>query len=205
MNQKKLSIGILVVLALIVVGVFVWKTKNVSQPEQITQMTEQPSKTDEIESIQDLIDGEYTFTPVDTSDWQTYHNEEAGFEVKIPKGWFCGGIALDQNSKRSLVCLEEEKKTDYYKGKSENNLIMINFPDLGKISTDSLRENLINAKKDNSKIYDLILDRKNSVLVVAPTRIINISDNSSEWNLVVFPSVRKDIFDGFLQSFRFLK
>ena len=86
MNQK-LIIGILVALVLVGVGIFGWKTENMSHPEQIAQTIEQPEKSEEIESVRDLIDGEYVFTSIDTSDWQTYRNEEAGFEVRIPKNF----------------------------------------------------------------------------------------------------------------------
>ncbi|MFZ1655047.1 MAG: hypothetical protein WBO92_00830 [Candidatus Moraniibacteriota bacterium] len=212
MNHKPLFLTVALIALLVIAGAF-WCIQNrppmaVNQPvvKEAPIQAEQPTQTEGTEGIKDLIDGEYAFTPVDTSDWQTYRNEEVGFEVKIPKDWFCGGIALDPNSKRSIVCLEEKLIKDYYAGKFGNNdIVMINFPDLEEISTTSLKENLISAKQYGSKIFSLMIDKENAVLVIMSTHIINVSDGSSEWNIVAFPSVKKDVFDGLLRSFKFLR
>lgn len=88
MNQSKILITVLLALLILCGGFYVWKMKTMKQEERATQTTEQPKqsvKTDEIESIKDLIDGEYTFAPINTSDWQVYWNEEAGFEIRFPE------------------------------------------------------------------------------------------------------------------------
>lgn len=86
MNQKHIFVAVGVFLLLALGGGFwVWEKKQiVPQPKQETPVVQQPTQTDEVESVKDLVDGEYTFTPIDTSDWQTYRNEELGFEVKVP-------------------------------------------------------------------------------------------------------------------------
>lgn len=43
------------------------------------------SAINEIGSIKDLVGGEYSFAPVDTSNWQVYQDKEPGFEVRLPK------------------------------------------------------------------------------------------------------------------------
>ena len=67
-------------------------SSNTDQPDTsngATQATRPSEDTteDEISSIKGLIDGEYQFPPVDTSNWKTYRNDELGFEVKMPKEW----------------------------------------------------------------------------------------------------------------------
>lgn len=73
--SKRLSI-ILTLTLIALVGVFcVWKQRTavapvVSNPVVTSQPAPEPTQSD---------------TPIDTSDWKTYRNEEYGFEVKYPK------------------------------------------------------------------------------------------------------------------------
>ncbi|QQR77170.1 MAG: hypothetical protein IPJ67_03415 [Candidatus Moraniibacteriota bacterium] len=91
----------------------------------------------EIESVKDLIDGEYTFAPVDTSTWQTYRDEELGFEVKIPEDW--SGKADGEG-----VCLQE-KERKYFVEETSVCPIRISFSD---------RENL-----QASRFHDILSRR----------------------------------------------
>lgn len=122
MNQKKVVIVILAALVLVVMGVFMWKMRSMSQSEQITQKIEQPEKIDEIEGIKDLIDGEYAFAPIDTSDWQTYRNEEIGFEVKIPKNWEMREIYKEDN-KVTYLWFSEKGEWYNFEGGKENAIV----------------------------------------------------------------------------------
>lgn len=86
-----LTVAALVLLAIASVFWFIQKRQVVVNQPIVTDpvgeapiQVDQQKKADEIESVRDLIDGEYAFTPVDTSDWKTYRNEEYGFEVKYP-------------------------------------------------------------------------------------------------------------------------
>lgn len=61
------------------------------------EKNEKDIKKDEIASIQDLIDGEYIPKPVDISDWQTYRNEELGFEMKMPRDWILADTYIEKD------------------------------------------------------------------------------------------------------------
>jgi hypothetical protein len=206
------TIAIFGILAAGIGGWFGYGEKGKENPQSVldnrsvTQSEDQPSQLNEIDSIQDLVDAEYQFEPVDTSDWQIYRNEEAGFEVKIPGEWFCDGSALELDSKHSVVCLEKKNKEVYFSGKAQiNNLLMINFPDLEKISTSSFEENLNISKRTDAKVYVLKIDGRDSVLVSHATNIANVFDESGKWNIVGFPLLQKEMLDGFLLSFKFIK
>jgi uncharacterized protein YxeA len=126
-NQK--TIVIIVTIAIILAlgaGFWVWKEKKISQPKQTTQTTKQLSKTEEIESISNLIDGEYTFIPIDTSDWQTYRNEEIGFEVKIPKNWEMREIQKEEN-KGAYLWFSQKGRWYEFEGGKENAIIISVF------------------------------------------------------------------------------
>ncbi len=112
MNHKKIAIVVFIALVLTGTGILWWKIKNVSQSEKIAEKIErQSAKDDEIESVKDLIDGEYVFAPIDTSDWQTYRNEEAGFEMKIPKNWKLVNTYKDSEIKGEYLYFGKEGTT----------------------------------------------------------------------------------------------
>ncbi len=88
MNQKRILVGAGIVLLLGLSGGFwLWQgTKDTLQSESTRPtIQQQPAPTDEVASVQELIDGEYTFTPLDTADWQVYQDKEFGYLLKLPK------------------------------------------------------------------------------------------------------------------------
>ncbi len=163
---------------------------------------EQLVKTDELENVRDLIDGEYAFTPIDTSDWKTYRNEDVGFEVKIPKDWFCGGVALAPNLKTQHVCLEEKEKKNYYDGKiTKQNLIMFNR---GNSDGELLRESVDLEKKKGAKIYTVLVDNKTMILTI-DEYYIQVFDASGRWLIVGFSAVDRKVFGAFVANFKFIQ
>ncbi|QQS21372.1 MAG: hypothetical protein IPL87_02575 [Candidatus Moraniibacteriota bacterium] len=106
------------------------------------------TREEEKKDIRDLLDGNYILSSVDMENWQVYQNKEAGFEVKIPKDWFCGRIALELDTKRGVACFPKEDLDAYYAGTlREDNIVMINLPDLEKIYQSTFKERLLSQKK----------------------------------------------------------
>lgn len=110
----------------------VWRShKQVQQQAQVvveeqkkaeTKVRQQSMAPNEIESVKDLIDGEYTLAPVDTSDWQTYRNEEVGFEVRIPKDWEMREVYKEEGKNIDLWFSQKGKWYEFENGK-ENAII----------------------------------------------------------------------------------
>jgi hypothetical protein len=143
----------------------------------------QPVQSDEIASIQDLIDGEYQFQPVDTSNWQTYRNEEAGFEVKIPKDW-----KLSENYKQEAIQGEYfgfgESGVLYTipEGGESGSVVSISSSDRYNPKATPLRSFIQKRKGGyNEKLYSFSLDGMSALML--GNKSIIFFDKGTAWSM----------------------
>lgn len=124
--------------------------------DQVVEDQTQQKQENEIESIKDLIDGEYVFDPIDTSNWKTYRNEEAGFEMKIPKNWYVNDLSkskIDSVAKyyngeeQSGVCFGEKGKKYFIEGGQEDALCLYVHKDENILESSKYREFTLKRKK----------------------------------------------------------
>jgi len=66
---------------------------------------------------------------IDTSDWQTYRNEEYGLEFKYPKNWELRDEYYDKEKSWSIWLSEKNKWYSYEGGKENAILISVKFKD----------------------------------------------------------------------------
>ena len=138
MNRKTLVVAAVSLVLLVVFGGgILWRfhitTQEMMRQAQETQAVQKGAEVQkqaahsEIESVKDLIDGEYTFSPVDTSTWQTYRNEELGFEVKIPKDWEMRDIYQDEDKSADIWFSQKGKWYEFEGGSYNAIIISISF------------------------------------------------------------------------------
>ncbi len=216
MNQKKIATISLIVIVLVIAGAFVWK-KGVLQPRQTTQTTEQSkqsAKAAEIENVKDLIDGDYSFVPVDTSDWQIYRNEEAGFEIKIPKDWRLVDTYKDDSIKGNYLYFGQESTTySIPEGGMSNAAILVLASDRYNKKAMPLRDFLQKRKSGyGERVSSLLVDQTESVMLGETDVRFFEGDNSWAISFQLYydrsnniHANEHDIFLGIIRTFKFLK
>lgn len=216
MNQSKALIAILVLLLILSGGFYLWKMKTTKQTERATQTTEQPVKTDEIESIKDLIDGEYVFTSIDTSDWKTYQNEEmeVGFEMKIPKNWKLVNSYKDNEIKGVYLYFGKEGAVySIPEGGESDSAILVLSSDRFNKKAIPIRDFLQKRKSGyGESVSSLSID--NVEAIVLGEKAVYFFKDDKAWTisfqLYYDPSNsihinEHDIFNGMLKTFKFLE
>lgn len=83
MNQKRLVVGVLIVLVLAVTAALVWQKKDNQELKQSFQKPIQSELEQNQETSTDII-----ARNLDTSKWKTYRNDEHGFEFRYPEEMF---------------------------------------------------------------------------------------------------------------------
>lgn len=127
-NSKNVILIVSFVLAIIIIGFFPLRKEIISLSDfyhnflprkegERVPIDELPIK-EIYPSITDDETGEYEElifpdNNVDTSDWQTYHNEEFGFEVRYPRGWVVKEYRKEQLQKEDLSHMYPEPFLGY--------------------------------------------------------------------------------------------
>ena len=205
MNKRNLIISItIIILALGVGSFYLWSQKkedliqtNADKQEQVVGQGEgqeqkndkrEKGQTENQEQNQKQLDtnSDIKYNPdgtIDTSDWKAYRNEEFGFELRYPKEWFCGGVALNSENKRNLFCLPEKFKDQYYAGLYHGGGVMLYF--------DKKKRIYNNVDKYGVKNVTVRGDKYNVQFTLFPMQ------NKQDKNLLIFSEL--------IASFKFIK
>jgi len=109
MSKKAIITIVIAVVILVVAGGWFWygeKQKPVREP--VVQ-----NGAEQVDDNQPVLDAGSEInnqqSEIDMSDWQTYRNEEYGFEVRYPEGW----EMKEENNKLSFI--DPDNYEDFYK------------------------------------------------------------------------------------------
>ncbi len=236
--SKRLIVAIIVLIIAIVVGGWFWYTKqkmtvspiegeiktiytipgqNVSDGQSAEMAV---SQGNELDSINDIIDGEYTFSPVDTSKWQTYRNEAMGFEIKIPKDWYVNDLSKSEDASTAKyysgneqfgVCFGQKGKEYWYEGGKEDALCLYIYQNKNISSTPlNYREAMLKRKQGyGDKIFTTTIDKYPAVVLdggfgLSADIFRENSRVSLSYGLIGYPEVRA-AYPNILKSMKFFR
>ena len=171
-------------------------------------------RVEDVKNIMELVDGEYKFDKVDTSNWKTYRNEDIGIEMKIPGDWVCTEdkvtklIAVDK--KYSRVCLTKNalKNKNIYKAINENDAFFM-YVDKDPVLDFNVKWDILDYTDSdkNTKLYIANIDNAKKLLSINKKYIIIKTDIKGEeftFRLNRKTSKSKQIFDGIMQTLKFI-
>ncbi|MEK7130128.1 MAG: hypothetical protein AAB793_00565 [Patescibacteria group bacterium] len=206
-SQKRLLLAVLMIIIAVSLagwGVWLWniKTQPNGNANNINMANANISNVNTVSNVNNQ--------PIDTSDWQTYRNEEMGFEVKYPEGWRVeeGGIGnniinffppnkssgYEYSGDIHIVILENSKNLSLEKYYGEGEMIRAN---LFVATRENYPINIsgIPARRFNGFPTMVQGDESNTVSIPLNDKIIEVVDNYGWHNT-------DGIFNALVLSFR---
>ncbi len=186
----KKNLIIFIVIIVIALGAIWYLQKYNTEPEVVDNTNQNTNDTQEI----------------DVSDWQTYRNEELGFEFKYPGDW------EHKISSDNFIYLKDSNK-DYYLEGSITDLIVIStskLPDDYFID-DWLREWTVTREKYNGSVRNIKVNNQIDAVqgfdYLGTYTVIHFNNNKYSINKVYLGSeddYLDNIYEEVLNSFKFL-
>ncbi len=171
--------------------------------EQKQEAKERPA--DKISTTTMAKNTDVSAEEIDTSDWQTYRNEEYGFEVKYQPYWKKATYGVENNLAQGI---EKFVLLNNYKSKQKNNSIpLLNFTIFNeKFSSEIVQGEYINditINNINFKIY-----KKISYSGFKYSAVVNLKDE--RYLLIAVSQIKNEneawgVFEKILSTFKFIK
>src|SRR3989338_5475983 len=206
-KQVKTILAIAIIIIIAILAIAFWpkqdQPSNTNQPV-ITEPDDNQSATNP-EPTATTTEPEIITSDIDTSDWQTYRNEEYGFEVKYPKNW-------EYKIRESgLIEFADSSKKVYYE---DGEIYLISII-VSQFDNNSQLEENISTWKDSKMqrggwVKNIVIESKRAVQgfdYLGIYTIIPIDDTSyyfiTKVNPVEYPLL-DNIYNGFLNSFKII-
>jgi len=134
MKKQSTLILAIIVLVLIIAGAYWLWQNNKPQPQPYPHTNQ---------NTQGIQEPEVITSDIDTSDWQTYKNEELGFEFRYPKTW---EYIVEESGQ---IKFYDAQKTHYLEG-SETHLVSVSVRELeASFSFEEWLANWSKSRKNN--------------------------------------------------------